>query len=308
MSEIVGMSNKKRSRKWLWVIVGTLCLLVLLILGLSVYVGWNLTHPEREAINDNPANYGLNYKEVEFKSADEHIDLKGWFISPESYNGMTIVIAHGYRKNRIQDDVPALKLVRQLTDRGYQTFMFDFRNSGQSGGDLTSVGQFEKYDLLGAVQWLKQNTTGKIGVIGFSMGGATAMLAAAEDTAIAGLVSDSSFHNLDEYLRENLSVWSGLPEFPFTSLIMTLIPPVTGTDPHEVNPLRAVEKIYPRPILFIHGKADQSIPYSSSQRLAETHPDRFSLWLTDDADHVGSYQKGPEQYAAKVDEFFRKLL
>ena len=311
MSEII-VPKKRMSPKVKWGLAFAIFTLILtvVIVGLAIYVGWNLTHPERQLITQNPSQFELKYEDIRFQNRDaegaQRVDLKGWYVPAEKPNGVTVIVAHGYRKNRMQDDVPVLKLASQLHEKNYHLLLFDFRNSGESGGNLTSVGQFETYDLLGAVDWVKVNKASKIVLLGYSMGGATSILAAAQSKDIAAVIADSSFHDLSSYLSENLSVWSGLPEFPFTPLIMSLIPPVTGTNPDAVSPIEKLADIYPRPILFIHGKKDKSIPYQSSQLMHQKFPERFSLWLTESADHVDSYKHQPTEYLQKIDQFIQR--
>jgi fermentation-respiration switch protein FrsA (DUF1100 family) len=308
MSEVVVVPKKNRKRLWLWVTSISVALLVIACFAISAYVGWNLTHPERETIYETPQKYGLDYEDIAFQSRLDKVDLKGWFLPAPSFNGMTIVVAHGYGKNRMQDDVPVLKLAQSLTAKGYNLVVFDFRNSGESGGELTSVGQYEKHDLLGAIDWAGKNTEGKIALLGYSMGAATSLITAAEAPQVSAVIADSPFNNLENYLSENLSVWSGLPEFPFTPLIMMMIPPATGTDPSKVNPMKAIEQIVPRPVLFIHGKGDKSIPFKNSETMAAKYPDQFELMLVEKADHVKSYITNPDAYVLRVDQFLQKAL
>src|SRR5690606_23492087 len=121
-------------------------------------------------------------------SRGDDLTLRGWFMPPQGEDkGLTVVMAHGYKQNREQSDIPALTVANFLVDSGYAVLMFDFRNSGQSGGNLTSVGQFEKNDLLGAIDWVNDTHPSKIALLGFSMGATTSILAAAEAPNVLGL-------------------------------------------------------------------------------------------------------------------------
>lgn len=51
--------------------------------------------------------------------------------------------------------VPALEVARSLVTSGFNVLMFDLRNSGESDGDVTTLGYHEVKDIYGAVQWLK---------------------------------------------------------------------------------------------------------------------------------------------------------
>jgi uncharacterized protein len=139
------------------------------------------------------------------------------------------------------------------------------------------------------------------------MGATTSLLAAAESPDIAGIVADSPFNQLKSYLTQNLSVWSKLPNFPFTWLILTILPRLTGIDPYQVDALIAVRQIYPRPVLFIHSQGDTAIPYTQSEKMWRMHPDRFEFWKTETAGHVGTYQLYTKEYTSRVLTFFEHL-
>jgi len=303
----------RRRSAWRIALVALLILVLLAVLavaGISFYVGWQLTHPERKPVAETPRDYGMDYKEVEFFSREDAVPLKGWFVpSSGSGKGLTVVIAHGYRNNRTQENVPGLAVARELSRAGYDLFLFDFRGHGESGGTFTSVGQHEQKDLHGAIDWVrKQGRPGQpVALLGFSMGASTSLMVAAADPEVAGVVADSPFSNLYEYLQENLSVWSDLPDFHFTPTILAIMPPLLDVDPASVDPLTAVNRIYPRPILFIHSVEDGSIPYTESERMWRQHPDRFQFWKADAGDHVKVYETYPREYIERVTAFFDNL-
>jgi pimeloyl-ACP methyl ester carboxylesterase len=282
---------------------------IIAVVGISIFVGWSLTHPARKPVTTTPSSLHLTYDNIEFMSRSRDVQLKGWFLpSATKKNDRTLIFADGYAQNRLQKELPALSLAKSLVNDGYNVVMFDFRDCGESEGTETTVGQLEKQDLLGAVDWVKQNHPSKVGVIGFSMGATTSLLAAADDPSIVGVIADSPFNNLLSYLRDNLPVWSHLPNFPFTPLILDIIPPLTGMHPEEVNALSAVDRIYPRPVLFIHSQTDKDVPYTNSETMWEKHKDKFQFWETTGVGHVGSYAKYKKIYTDKVESFFGALM
>lgn len=283
----------------------------LILLGISTYVGWQLTHPKRKIVDEFPEQYGLQKQDITFPSQSQDVALDGWFFksssAPQRELATTVIMSHGYAGTRLEKGLPALALAKAIVDDGYHVLMFDFRNSGNSEGSLTTVGYLEKQDLLGAIQWVQEHVPSKICLLGFSMGGSTSLLAAAEESSVAGVITDSAFSQLSPYLRDNLPVWSKLPRFPFTPLILGILPRLIGINPRHVDALAAVDQIYPRPILFIHSKDDDAIPWSNSEGMWRRHPDVFELWLTQKAGHVGSYHMQPEAYNQRVLSFLSKL-
>jgi pimeloyl-ACP methyl ester carboxylesterase len=293
-------------------VVGVVVIAVLLIfigcIAISAYVGWQLIHPVRRSIDDSPETFGLAYRDIEFPSRTKDAVLKGWFLpAAKQDSAMTLILAHGYAGTRLEKGLPALALAASCVEAGYHVLMFDFRNSGQSSGNLTTVGFLEKYDLLGAVDWVRDHVGSRIGLIGFSMGGTTSLLVAAEEPEVLGVVADSPFSQLKPYLRHNLSVWSRLPKFPFTPLIMTILPRLAKMDPSRVDALTAMDLIYPRPVLFIHSQDDMAIPYTQSEAMWSKHQDRFEFWKTAQAPHVGTYKLQSQAYTSRVLAFFEKL-
>ncbi|MFC4184428.1 alpha/beta hydrolase [Saccharococcus thermophilus] len=299
--------RRKVRRWWLPALISLLVLAILACVGISVHVGWQLTHKERQPIVETPKDYGLSYKNVTFISKDERTKLRGWIIAPHGQAKMTVIFSHGYGGNRHQSNVPFLPLAKRLVNEGYRVIMFDFRASGESEGDMITLGVKEKYDLLGVIDYAKHHYSEPIALYGVSMGAATSVLAAALDRDVKGVIADSPFSDLASYLRTNMPVWTHLPNVPFTYLIMTIIPALADLDLGESSPIHAVDAIAPRPVLFIHSKDDPSIPYEESVKMYRTHSDVFRLWLMEKAKHVKSFEMYPDEYTAKVLAFLRQL-
>lgn len=281
--------------------------LSVLVLGVSAYVGWNLTHPPKKALQTTPEAVGLSYEPVSFVSRQDGLVLQGWLLtSPE--NRLTVICSHGYRQNREQADVPLLPLAKVLVEHGMNVLLFDYRNSGESAGQMTSVGQYEVRDLLGAVDYVhsRQELNPKVALLGFSMGAATAILAGAEEPTVAAVVADAPFADLTRYLEANFSVWTGLPTVPFNRTILAVTPIVTGLQPEKVSPVQVVSKFDGRPLLLIHGEADDDIAPENSLELQQAYP-AAELLRVAEARHVKSYQQDPKRYEAVVLKFLQKV-
>lgn len=298
---------RKRRNRLLWGGIAFILIVILGIFGLTAYVGWNLTHPVREAVNTTPAKLGIDYENVAFTSKEDHLRLKGWLLKA-SGSKKTVIFAHGYGRNRLQKDVPALSIASQLVARGYNVLMFDFRNSGDSAGKLTSVGQFEVLDLQGAVEYIQGRPEGsdKIILYGFSMGAATSIMAGARETAVDGVIADSPFADLKTYLMANLSVWTNLPSFPFNQTFLWVVPPMTGLRAEEVSPVKEVENLKGRPLLLIHGYEDDDIPMKNSEAIKKAYPIAHLVRIKG-ADHVGGFGADEKLYMSEVLRFLDSI-
>ncbi|MEW9668369.1 alpha/beta hydrolase [Ammoniphilus sp. 3BR4] len=300
------IKNLKKDRAWKWGI-SFIALLCLGLLAMTYYVGWSLTHPARIPIERKPDAYQLGYEEIEFANTSDGTLLKGWHI-PAQDKERLIIFAHGYAKHRSHEEA-ALPTAKALHEKGIASLFFDFRNSGESEGSLTTVGYYEKSDLLSAVAYAKQMGYKAIGVIGYSMGGSTALVSASETADIRVVVADSPFRALRPYLEENLSVWSKLPDFPFTPIMMWQIEWITGVTPDGVNPMEAVKSMKNTPFLLIHSEGDPKVPIQNSLEILEvSQQGKAELWKTPGDVHVGSFEENPTIYLDKVVGFIVESL
>ena len=283
-------------------------ILAILVAIISAYTDEILVHPVRMPITTNPRNYGLRYQNVSFLSRVDHTHLRGWFIPALFHSNRTVIFAHGHAANRMQ----MMSMFSPFVRDGYNIFTFDFRDSGESDGTIDTVGYLEQWDLEGAFDYVRirpQNQGRHIGFLGFSMGAAVSILVAANEPSVEGVVADSSFADLQQYLEANLSKYSHLPSFPFTPVMEWLSVPLTGLDPAKVQPIKSIARIAPRPLLLIHGEADMQVsPDNSKQLFAAAHNPNAQLWMVPNADHVQSYKTEPAAYLKHLLTFFGKSL
>jgi dipeptidyl aminopeptidase/acylaminoacyl peptidase len=293
----------------LWALFVLIIVAAIAVIGISAYVGWSLTHPEKKVIEENPSEYGLPYEDFEVLSQLDQTRLSGWTIETGQPPRGVIIFAHGYKGNRLEDGLPALALAKSLVENNYHVLMFDFRNSGESDGELTSVGYHEKEDIISVVHYAKDIYPNlPVGLIGFSMGAVSSITAAEAEPAIQAVVADSPFSNMREYLTDNLSVWSDLPDFPFTPIILAMIPIMTGLEMDEVSPRESVKNMQAA-LLLIHGDGDTSIPNINSKELLQNSVQiNTELWIPSGSGHVKGYSDYPEEYSDRVIQFFNRTL
>ncbi|MCR8645346.1 alpha/beta hydrolase [Paenibacillus sp. N1-5-1-14] len=299
----------KRRRRWIGISAVILIVILLLgVFGISGYVGWNLTHPVKDPLEAKPEDLQLAYTNVEFNSAYDETLLRGWLIPAGDTKDRIVIFSHGFRGNR-SGEKPALPTAKALKEQGIASLLFDFRNSGESEGTVTSVGLYEKSDLLAAINYAKSLGYTKIGLVGYSMGAVVSLNAAPEASDVQAVIADSPFADLRPYLEENLPVWSNLPAFPFTPLVIWETTLMTGLDPDKVRPIESITKLKDKPVMLIHTTNDGKIPASNSEQLMKASGSpNTSLWLVEGDKHVGAYDVKPDEYLAKVTQFFSNNL
>ncbi|HOM01288.1 MAG TPA: alpha/beta hydrolase [Acetivibrio sp.] len=294
-------------RKIIFYIILLALICSIAVSAVSVFAGWKLIHPKRLNILDFSANIVPSYTDVSFKDITGELTLKGWYFSVTGSN-KTVILAHGYGKNRLNFGESTIHLVKSLLDKGYNVLAFDFRNSGESDGNTTTFGVYEKNDLLGAIQYAKGKGSETIVLMGFSTGASTCILAAAESSDVDAVIADSPYSDLDAYFEQNINSLTKLPAIPFNKPTTLATFFLAGIEPDEASPVKAVQAVYPRPMLLIHSKDDTKVPVENSRLIYKAYASyTITFWETGGADHGEIYQSDPKEYIKKVTDFLEKL-
>jgi dipeptidyl aminopeptidase/acylaminoacyl peptidase len=248
---------------------------------------------------------------VRFAARDGQAQIAAWYMpvpqaAAGSGPGRAVVFVHGKdacRGEELKGD--SFALVRQLNDAGLAVLMIDLRGHGHSSAARLTYGSRERFDVLGAVDWLRQQGHSRIGVLGASMGAASSLLAAADEPAIQALVADSAFCDFGQMIERQYRQLCRLPAFllPGALAFGRLL---TGVTLQHVRPLDAAARLVGRPCLLIHSAGDRFIPAADAERLATAAS--AELWITDTPGHIGSYRGEPAAYSRRVLAFFSQHL
>ncbi len=263
-------------------------------------------HPPRVAVGDNPGRHGLSFEDVSFVSGSDGTTLRGWYLPAPRQSGRAVVIAHGIDDDRLVSGI-TLRLAPDLLAAGFDVLAFDLRASGESGGDEITFGARESGDVLGAVAEARRHGASSVAVLGFSQGGAAAILAAARSRSIDAVATDSAFAALEPTLRRQAEGYYRLPP-PLAGLVLSLFAPIAGFDPATIRPVDAIAAVAPRPVLIIQGQADATVDPADAERLQMAAGPSAALWMVPGADHIRAYVVDPAAYTQRLLEFLRMAL
>jgi uncharacterized protein len=299
-----------RLRKALNLLAFALLLVTISAAGLAVYVAraqaYGLVHPGRSVWIVTPTYFGLDYEDIAMTSSDG-VALSGWYIAPRPGVDAAMVFVHGLASQRGELlDVAAL-----LHDElGIGALLFDLRNHGMSAESITTLGLNEVEDVRAAVAFLRERlgSEGRIGVMGMSMGGGTVIRAAARIPEIEWVIAQSAYTSITDNIAEGVRGLTGLPPFPFAPLVIAFGEAEAGLDISLVRPIDDVASIAPRPILFIHGDADDLVPARNSEALYAASGEPKELYLVPGLGHGGFMQYAGDAYRARVVDFVRGVL
>ncbi len=282
--------------------LGTFLVIAVLYALISFLIVQDLTGAERMAQQDHPGNYGRSAEDVEFMPRDMELRLSGWYLQGEP-DAPHLIFVHGLNSVRSGDQ--ALELADRLVARGYNIVMFDLRGHGSSQDGRTSAGYFERQDVWGTYDYLTEHrgvAPDQVGLIGFSMGAATAILAAAAEPDIRAVVADSPFAVAAELIAQETSQSTPLPGWAtpaFIPAVSLLANWLYDIDIGAIAPEQAVAHL-DYTVLVIHGDADTRIPVSHGERVTEAGPPGTRLWRVAGAGHVAALATSPDEYAERL--------
>lgn len=199
-------------------------------------------------LDGTPADVGLAYEDVEFV-AEDGVRLHGWWIPADAENP-AILFSHGNGGNISN----RLETYAQWHRLGFSTFAFDYRGYGRSRGRLSEAGTYR--DVRAAYEYLR----GPLGyppeqivVLGRSLGGAVAADLAARVDARC-LVIESPFSSVPDMARQI---------YPF-------LPARLGRIRYDTRAKVARARM---PVLVMHSRTDEIIPYAQGRAVYEAAPE-----------------------------------
>lgn len=260
-------------------------------------------YPDKDD-GQTPATYQVAYRDIDFSSTDS-IPLKGWFVPADQPKG-TVIFVHGLNRTRVE-------LLRQaifVHRLGYNGLLFDQRHHGTSGGNVTSMGFYERQDVEGAVaELVRLNATARpIVVWGISMGAAASLMAAKETPAIDAVISDSTFLTMRDTTYHHLKLFLHLPRFPTAITAILFFEHFARFNADDFDLGKAVDQIRDRPILFVAGGDDNRMPASIARELFRRAQNGYKMILeVPGARHGEAFRTNPPLYESAVIEFLDKV-
>jgi fermentation-respiration switch protein FrsA (DUF1100 family) len=235
------------------------------------------------SIEATPTAIGLEFEPVAIITEDK-MRLDAWFLPAPSGRG-TVLFFHGNAGN-ISHRLDTLALFNRL---GLDTLIFDYRGYGRSEGKPSEAGTY--LDAEAAWRYLtvqREIAPRQIVLFGRSLGGAVASHLAARHTPGA-LILESSFTSIPDVAAELY------PYLPARWL---------ATIRYNVKADLATVSC---PVLVVHSRDDEIIPYTHGRRLYEAAPEP-KRFLEIRGGHNEGFVVSGQTYSQGLGEFLQEVL
>ncbi|MCR5277002.1 MAG: alpha/beta hydrolase [Bacteroidales bacterium] len=227
-------------------------------------------------------------------------------LDPAKAQGTAIVV-HGYGDNHLV----FLYLVRMYRDEfNYNVLFPDLQYHGYSEGDHVQMGWYDRLDVEKWIEVAHGIFRDDFMVLhGVSMGGATVMMTSGDPLPdyVRAFVEDCGYSSV--FIQFNNNRKESFRFIPPDVLQSASV--VTrnryGWGFWEASSLKQLAKC-DRPMLFIHGDADDFVPFDNLQKNFDAKIHGYKeMWAVPGALHANSFAKYPEEYKQRVHDFLEKV-
>lgn len=208
-----------------------------------------------------PAGEGLPFERHLFRGLSGGA-VEGWLVPRPGARAM-VVMFHGHADSK-QSLLPA---ARAFHDLGYSAFLVDFRGSGGSSGNETSIGFHEAEDVRAAFAYASALPDHPPVVLYGNSMGAAAVLKAMNDAPLrpAALVLECPFDRLASTVRHRFDSYR-VPTFPAADLLLFWGGVQQRFNPWAFNPVDYAGSVS-APTLLMNGDRDPWVSVAEARSI-----------------------------------------
>jgi len=180
-------------------------------------------------------------------------------------------------------------LAERICRQGFAVFIFNFRGTGASGGNLDMLGWTR--DLKAAIDYLyalPEIDRSRLSLLGFSGGAAVLVYVASQDERVSSIVTCACpaeftfFLGVDEP-QSIIDHFRGIGTIRDESFPQSIEEWLSGF--RLVSPIRYVAGIAPRSLLLVHGSKDEVVEVSHAYKLYARAGEPKQIIIVDGAGH-----------------------
>ena len=263
---------------------------IVAFLGVAWLVAGALIESNNRPIGPPPEQW--NVEELKIPS-DSGTDLATWYIPNEKAKA-SLALLHPLGADRRA----MLGRAQLFHDAGYAVLLVDLQAHGESPGDSITVGYRERLDAEAAVDYLRaRNPDSPIGVVGWSLGGAAALLASPLE--IDALVLEAVYPTIHEAVNNRIAMRMGVLSHLLTPVLLVQMKPRLGISPADLSPIDRISEI-DCPVLVIAGDYDSHTTLAETKRLYGRAEEPKQLLIFEGGTHTDLLNYDPENYRKVV--------
>lgn len=264
---------------------------VLFLAILPMRTAYSICHPKGLSLEEEEAWEKANGLWGDFDSYEkESYEVKGMdgyilhctLVKSPVKSNRYVIISHGFNSNRYG----AVKYVDAYAGLDFNCIIYDLRGHGENEKTVCTIGNYEGEDLNLLIKDTYERYGGDIllGLHGESMGAATSLSALVKRPDVKFVVSDCSFTNLYDLMKNGADRNHQGFMLPLVNMWSSL---VNGFNLKDTSPIDAIDNSTV-PIYFIHGSEDELIPKEMSEALAKSCDGPSYIHFVTGAGHAGS--------------------
>ena len=252
------------------------------------------------------------YESVKIPVSND-VELSAWWIAPYlEESKRTVIVTHGIGTSR--RDYTSLLATSMLVNGGFNGLLVDQRDTGESTctDGRHSAGQEESSDFAKVADWLvqeKQIPATALGMFGISGGAIATSYLPAKTDKVAAFAMEGTIFDFNAAATQEVE-YQGFPGFLW-QLALAAAQVLHGVNLSETSAQEGIEAAGDRPLLILHGDADQRLKYQSSvdfYNYAKSVGANVRLETFEGADHTEGMLSETDRYAKLLTEFFDQGL
>ena len=191
----------------------------------------------------------------------------------------------------------------QRSQMGYDTFLVDFRGSGNSNQSETSIGYYEADDVAAAVKYVQSEIEPReIILYGQSMGGVAILRAIAEKGVTPQrVIIEAVFDKMVSTVANRFGSM-GIPAFPGTQMLIFWGSIINGHSGFKHNPVDYAIKVE-CPVMMLHGTEDERATLEQAQAVFEQFKGEKTFGLFIGVGHESYFVAHADQWKEVVSQF-----
>ena len=244
----------------------------------------------------------------------KHADrtLRGTLHLPQSHREPVpaVVMCHGFGGNRTEFGNTFVRLAERLTRHGMAAYRFDFAACGESDGELADLTVSDQVGQLHAVlgELAKHHAidAARLSLLGMSLGGLTASLAAAKSKVRALALWAPAATAIAATDPSEVEYWPEVLEKGYWDFFGVPVYRKFFEDGYAIDPWGDAAA-YAGPVLFAFGDGDVVVPSKVVDRYRAIYGDRFEEHRFADVGHGFENVPARERLLGRTEDFLLRL-